>query len=292
MFQLDKEPLLESQRFLALNRRVVARYLQIHRTVGSDFLNISELWAAHAGVRYRPGNGGCEPLYAPYDWPFLIDGNLDTFAHTGASVTARIWTDLGADHPVDRVGLTNRRSGSNVESRIVGSSLSLVNAAGVVVWQYPISQIVPSLEFALPPPTGNRFVLRLAADARTVRWDMDTAELKLGAAYDLGVVSLKPYAGDAGARLGYVALVTDDAACIRTTGLPGTRLIRGPFEPTNHRCFFQLIRMPGGFALAQNGMWVAANADALVATASNPLLFATDRTLDPGFLRDAPAPMV
>lgn len=128
---------------VSVKTAVGARYIRLRRTVGSDFLNVCEMWPYYGAVRHTPVRGGATPPYTMngltvFPWTNLTDGSSVTFSHTERSTTAQLLLDLGADVPVDRVRITNRVDAANlsIRNRIVGSTLTVETAAGTILWSY------------------------------------------------------------------------------------------------------------------------------------------------------------
>ena len=95
------------------------------------------------------------------------DGN---FSHTANVSNAYVELDLGSNLPIGKVVIVNRSDGGT--SRITGTTLSLRDASGVVVWKGTVIDTVgPIYRFTFPPTTTTPpEMVRSPAGYRTVRY--------------------------------------------------------------------------------------------------------------------------
>lgn len=127
--------------------RVRGRIVQLDRTIGTEYLNISGLKVSGGGVVYTPIGGGVVPILDKHRWENLTD-DLPSTAIAKRVPNAKIWIDLGSDKLIDRIVLTNWKHPTvalqdMVFRRILGATLKVVDESGAEVWKHTFTQAIP-----------------------------------------------------------------------------------------------------------------------------------------------------
>ena len=134
---------------------VTGRYVKIHRSVpGNDLpLNIAEIEIFDSNdVNVAKGaSATSSSVLGPFIPEWLIDGNMDNFAHTTEGVNNWFMIDLGKEVPIKKVVVHNRKS--CCQDRIIGSRVLIQDSARKEVYSSDkIIDVLPIYTFDVSAP--------------------------------------------------------------------------------------------------------------------------------------------
>jgi hypothetical protein len=134
---------------------VTGRYVKLHKSIpGNDLpLNISEIEVYDSnGINVAKGaSATSSSVLGPFIPEWLIDGNMDNFAHTTEGVNNWFMIDLGKEVPIKKVVVYNRKS--CCQDRIIGSRVLIQDSARKEVYSSDkIIDVLPIYTFDVSAP--------------------------------------------------------------------------------------------------------------------------------------------
>ncbi len=117
------------------------RYINISRGPGGSFLNIAEIEVfGQNNQKYTDIKASLGPPYGK-EFPAskLVDGNINTFAHTDNKPGAFMMLDLGSDKIIKKIVITNRRD--CCKDRMKGSTVKITKQDGSIIFTSNITTV-------------------------------------------------------------------------------------------------------------------------------------------------------
>tara|TARA_R110002073_G_scaffold65408_36_gene163554 strand:+ start:2970 stop:6491 length:3522 start_codon:yes stop_codon:yes gene_type:complete len=150
---------------------IKARFVRLELPGKQRILHIAEL-QVFSGDQNVALSGTVTQSSTGFNGPaeFAIDGNTSgnfqdrSVTHTQIEDNPWLEVDLGAPHPVDRIGLWNRTDGGGgISGRLAGYTLQLLDQDRNVIWQQsPEALPTPSLDLSPSGKTSLRFASAFA----------------------------------------------------------------------------------------------------------------------------------